>query len=87
MKHSLAIAAWEIKKIVNRSFLLSLLLTPVLMLLFSVGPNLLFRLVPEQMIKLYVVSTRPGLNLQGGGGFDNNGYNLSAVCATRSQLV
>lgn len=55
MKHSLTVAAWEIKKIVNKSFLLSLLLTPALILMFTVLPGLLGQMAAERQIRLYVV--------------------------------
>lgn len=55
MKHSLTVAAWEIKKIVNTSFLLSLLLTPALILLFTVVPGLLGQMAAGREISLYVV--------------------------------
>jgi len=35
MRLSLTVAAWEIKQLVNKTFLLSLLLTPALILLFA----------------------------------------------------
>ncbi|MCL5981092.1 MAG: ABC transporter permease [Firmicutes bacterium] len=55
MKHSLTVAAWEIKKIVNKSFLLSLLLTPALILMFTVLPGLLGQMAADRQIRLYVV--------------------------------
>ncbi|HAP31470.1 MAG TPA: hypothetical protein DCQ14_00205 [Firmicutes bacterium] len=56
MRNSLTVACWEIKQLINKSYLFSLLLTPALILLFMLGPELLGRLTAEQAIRhLYVV--------------------------------
>ncbi|MBS3902042.1 MAG: ABC transporter permease [Dethiobacter sp.] len=56
MKNSLTVAVWEIKQLINKSYLFSLLLTPALILIFSVGPGLLGHLAAEQATRLlYVV--------------------------------
>lgn len=56
MKDSLTVASWEIKKMLkNKSFLLSIVLTPVIMLLFVGVPQLLLRLEANKVFSLYVV--------------------------------
>ena len=56
MKDSLTVASWEIKKMLkNKSFLLSIVLTPVIMLLFVGVPQLLLRLEANKVFCLYVV--------------------------------
>ncbi|MBT9173564.1 MAG: hypothetical protein DDT21_01965 [Syntrophomonadaceae bacterium] len=56
MRNTLTVAGWEIKQLINKSYLLSLLLTPALILVFAVVPGLLGRLTAEQATRvLYVV--------------------------------
>jgi len=72
MRLSLTVAAWEIKRLINKTFLLSLLLTPALILLFALVPGLLGRLAAERTTRvLYVVDELGvyhdlGRELQGG---------------------
>jgi ABC-2 type transport system permease protein len=50
------VASWEIKQLINKSYLFSLLLTPALILFFAVGPGLLGRLTAERVTRqLFIV--------------------------------
>ncbi|MCW3489730.1 ABC transporter permease [Dethiobacter alkaliphilus] len=56
MQDSITIAMWEIKKMLkNKSFLLSIILTPFIMLLFAGVPRLLMHIESESLFTLYVV--------------------------------
>jgi len=56
MKDSLKVAAWEIKKMMrNKSFVISILLTPLLMVVFGALPTLLAKFETDQDFRLYVI--------------------------------
>lgn len=56
MRDSLTVAMWEIKKMLrNKAFLLSIILTPFIMLLFAGVPRLLMHIESETSFTLYVV--------------------------------
>jgi len=61
MRNTLTVAGWEIKQLINKSYLLSLLLTPALMLIFALGPGLLGRLTAEQATRLLYVADELGV--------------------------
>lgn len=56
MKNTLKVARWEIKRnITNKAFLISILITPLMMLLFGLVPALLARFETDQSFTIYVV--------------------------------
>lgn len=56
MKNTLKVAKWEIKRnVTNKAFLISILITPLLMLLFGFVPSLLAKFETDQPFTLYVV--------------------------------
>jgi ABC-2 type transport system permease protein len=56
MKNTLKVARWEIKRNVrNKAFLISIIITPLMMLLFGLVPALLAKFETEQAFTLYVV--------------------------------
>lgn len=56
MRDSLKVASWEIRKMLhNKSFLLSILLTPVIMVVFSALPTLLAKFETDRNFRLYVI--------------------------------
>lgn len=56
MKDSLKVAAWEISKMLkNKSFLISILLAPIIMGVFSALPALMARVEEDRGLHLYIV--------------------------------
>lgn len=56
MKDSLKVASWEIKKMLrNKSFLISILLTPVFMVVFGALPSLLAMFESDRSFTLHVI--------------------------------
>lgn len=56
MRDSLKVAGWEIKKMLrNKSFVISILLTPLLMVVFSALPTLLAKFETDRDFTLYVI--------------------------------
>lgn len=56
MVNSLKVTKWEIKKnITNKSFLISIFLTPIMMLVFGALPSLLGRIETERIHTVYVI--------------------------------
>ncbi|KAF0196987.1 MAG: Uncharacterized protein FD169_659 [Bacillota bacterium] len=56
MRDSLKVAGWEIRKMLrNKSFLISILLTPVIMVVFGALPTLLAKFETDRSIRLYVI--------------------------------
>ena len=56
MKDSLKVAAWEISKMLkNKSFLISILLAPIIMGVFSALPTLMAQIEEDRGLRLYLV--------------------------------
>lgn len=56
MKDSLKVAAWEISKMLkNKSFLISILLAPVMMMVFSALPAFMAQVEEERGLQLYII--------------------------------
>src|SRR6185437_4037192 len=56
MRNSLKVAKWEIKRnMTNKSFIISLLLTPVLFMVFFFVPSLFSGNDSEEMVNVYVL--------------------------------
>jgi len=56
MKDSLKVAAWEISKMLkNKSFLISILLAPVIMVVFSALPAFMARVEEERGLQLFII--------------------------------
>lgn len=56
MKNSLKIALWEFKKnVMNKTFLISIIITPVIFFFFAFFPNLLQRIESRKVFSLYIV--------------------------------
>lgn len=56
MKDSLKVAAWEISKMLkNKSFLISILLAPLIMVAFSALPALMAQVEEDRVLHLYII--------------------------------
>lgn len=56
MSNSFKVTKWEIKKnITNKSFLVSILLTPIIMIIFGALPTLLERIETDRLYTVYIV--------------------------------
>ncbi|MCL0106801.1 ABC transporter permease [Peptococcaceae bacterium] len=56
MKNSFKVAAWEVKKMLkNKTFIISVLLVPVIMVVFAILPSLLISLESDRDFHVYVI--------------------------------